>query len=196
MQSMFRFDGSAQAPLKSHFICTCQCQINLFLPNIVTHLYFKIYYSITPNHYCTRQRQRRRQQQQHQHEEHQHQFLQLIGGVQASRAYHFPAALQLPVCGRPCATPAVCLPDRSLYRDGHAETTHWLSVCSRPQRPVCNRLARPVCSIWYSRPRHLVSSRSPSVSVVLCETGSSTTSWARWSMCARLGSVNTKDHVV
>jgi len=40
---------------------------------------------------------------------------QFIGGVQASRAYRFPAALQLPVRGRPSATPAVCITDTSLY---------------------------------------------------------------------------------
>jgi len=42
---------------------------------------------------------------------------QFIGGVQVSRAYRFPAALQLPVCGRPSVAPAVCIPDTSLYTE-------------------------------------------------------------------------------
>jgi len=56
---------------------------------------------------------------------------QFIGGVQASRAYRFTAALQLLVCGRPSAMPAVCISDTSLYRDGRAESTDGHSVCSR-----------------------------------------------------------------
>jgi len=81
-------------------------------------------------------------------------FQLFIGGVQASPAYCFPAALQLPLCGGPSATPAVCISDTSLYWDGRAKSTDGHSVCSRWRRPVCPRLARPVRSIWYRGPWH------------------------------------------
>ena len=75
---------------------------------------------------------------------------QFIGVVQASCAYCFPAALQLPVCGRP----SVC----SLYRDGRYDSVRRPSskyFCVQWWRcSVCPRPARPVRSIWYRRPRH------------------------------------------